>query len=269
MPSGIRFTSILIIILLFSLTANGQYRKQVRFWEGFRITPRAGANFFYGDLVDQSRTSYSLGVVAERELSTYLSGRLQLMSGNMKGKQLYGESDLVYAHFSNFYIDANMGASFRPLDLALGYFKQRSFNPYLFAQFGIIQYNTTEWYGPAGLNPDEEWRKKNGISPTLSTGLGLSYWLMPRISINLEANGTYVFGDEVDGHKDWVGGSGTIYQTAANDYYYTLTAGVSFLINDSKWKNEPKYNRKSYLKTRSSYKRSTNKKYKPPKRNKR
>ena len=98
MPSGIRYSTIILIFILLPLCAQAQYRQKPSIWEGFSITPRVGVNFFYGDLVDNSRTSYSLGVVAERELTTYLSGRFQLMGGQMKGTQIFGDTDLEYAH---------------------------------------------------------------------------------------------------------------------------------------------------------------------------
>ncbi len=270
MSSGFRYFITLFIIITLSFASEAQYRRKAVFWEGFTVSPMVGVNMFYGDLVDRSRTSYSGGAVAEREINTYLSYRFQLMGGKMKGEQeAYADPTKLYAYFKNFYIDGNLGISFKPLDLILGYYKQRSFSPYVFAQIGAIYYNTTEWYGEAGLHPNTEWRSMSGVSPTISIGPGVSYWLTPRLSIKAELNGTYVFGDEVDGHKEWEGGDGTIHLTDDNDYYYTITAGVSYLISDSKWKNSPKYNRKAYLKTRTSYRKGSSKRYKSPKRRKR
>ncbi len=262
MSSILRYFLTLFIIITLSFASNAQYRRKAAIWEGFTVAPMIGVNVFFGDLVDKSRTSYSGGVVAEREINTYFSGRLQIMGGNMKGEQYIANSDILYAYFTNSYVDANIGATFRPLDLILGYFRQRTFNPYFFTQFGAIYYNTTEWYGEGGLHPNTEWRTMSGASPTLSIGPGVSYWLTPRLSIKAELNGTFIFGDEVDGHKEWESGSGKIHQTDSNDYYYTITAGISYLISDSKWKNSPKYNRKAYLKTRSVYKRGGSRRYK-------
>ncbi len=159
------------------------------------------------------------------------------------------------------YIDAALGVSFRPLDLILGYYKQRPFNPYIFLQGGIIYYDATEEFHEGYPVPDAPDRLRSGVSPQVSFGPGLSYWINPRISIRAELNGTYVFGDEVDGHKEWESPDGTVHPTKDNDYYYTVTAGVTYLINDSRWKNDPKYNRKAYLQTRSIYRKSSLKSY--------
>lgn len=267
MSSGYRFFITLFIIITLSFSSYAQYKRKAAFWEGFTVAPMVGVNMFYGDLVDNSRTSYSGGAVAEREINTYLSYRFQLMGGKMKGEQTV--QDVVSADFKNMYIDASAGVSFKPLNLLLGYYKQRSLNPYIFTQVGIIYYNATEAFHSGYPVPNRPDRQTSGISPIISIGPGVSYWLTPRLSIKAELNGTYVFGDEVDGHKEWEELSGIIHQTASNDYYYTITAGVSYLISDSKWKNSPKYNRKAYLKTRTSYRKGGSKKYKSPKRRKR
>ncbi len=243
----------LICLFILTLNANAQRRRKPTFFEGTTVGPRAGVNMFFGDLVDKSRTSISFGGVAEKELSKYISGRLQLNVGQMKGEQIPPESEEAYAYFKNFYTELSVGASFKPLNLMFGYYKQRSFNPYIIGQIGIIQYSTKEWYGPAsGQTPDELWRQFSKISPIVSAGGGLSYWVNSRLSANVEFIGTLPFTDLLDGHKEWSSGDIT-YQTDANDFYYTAMVGITFLIDDSKWKNEPKYNRKAYLKTRRQY----------------
>jgi len=254
MPKALRYFILATIVFAFVGQTTAQRRRKSTLWDGVRLTPRAGVNIFYGDLVDQSKTSYSFGGVAEKELMPYLSARLQLMGGQMKGEQKYADTDLLYTYFKNYYADFMVGATFKPLDLALGYFKQRSFNPYIFAQFGLVYYNTDIWYGPAGFDPNTLRDQVSGISPAVSGGLGLSYWINSIMSANFEFTGALPFTDMVDGHKEWYSGTpGNIVkvnQTDAYDFYYTATVGVSFLLNDSKWKNEPKYNRKAYLKTR-------------------
>jgi len=255
MPSGFRYFITLITILIIPFVSHAQYRNSVSFWDGFTVSGLVGVNFFYGDLVDKSRTSYSGGAVAEKEFNTYLLGRFQLMGGKMKGIQLV--NDVLSASFTNMYIDAAIGASFRPLDLIFGYYKQRPFNPYIFLQGGIIYYDATEEFHEGYPVPNAPDRIRSGVSPQVSFGPGLSYWINPRISIRAELNGTYVFGDEIDAHKEWESPEGVFHSTKSNDYYYTVTAGITYLINDSRWKNDPKYNRKAYLQTRSVYRKSS------------
>ena len=115
------------------------------------------------------------------------------------------------------------------------------------------------------------------ISPIIPLGIGVSFYLTPRISIVAEASGSFVLGDYVDGFKYWHDSDGSVVNTNSNDFYYTVTAGITYLINDVTWKNNPKYNRKAYLKTRNTFKkpkkykhkkrrRPKHRTYKPPKR---
>lgn len=255
MPKLLRYIILALLVFVFISEITAQRRRRrPTILDGVRLTPRAGVNIFYGDLVDESKNSYSLGCVAEKELSPSISARIQLMGGNMKGEQILKGTDLLYTNFKSNYVDFMIGGSFRPLDLALGYFKQRSFNPYIFGQFGVIYYNTKNWYGPAGFDPNTLRLKESSISPAVSGGIGLSYWVNSIMSVNFEYTGTLPFTDMVDGHKEWYSGTPgnitAVNKTDANDFYYTATIGLSFLLKDSKWKNEPKYNRKAYLKTR-------------------
>ncbi len=244
--------------------SEAQRRRKPRIWEGFSVTGRAGANYFYGDFVDEGRTHITLGAVAEKELNTYLSGRVSIMGGKMSGVQFAADDGVKNAWFDNAYTELNFGASFRPLNILLGYFKQRSFNPYVIGQVGALYYNATKYWGVYSNGfPDFEygdvWNEASGVTATVSGGLGISYWISSQLSINLEAIGTVPFSDELDAHKEYELPGGGVKQTESNDFYYTTSVGVTFLIDDSRWKNAPKYNRKAYLKTRSQYKKSSKK----------
>ena len=184
------------------------------------------------------------------------------MIGNMKGQQLNGQEQ-VYASFSNFYTEYTLGLTYRPLDHTFGYFRQRGFNPYIIAQFGINYFTATEKYGegagtfqswernPPGEPRDGEvWHKKSGITPLVSMGGGLSYFINPRYRIRAEVIANKPFSDELDGHKEWEDNEGDIHKTDAGDFYYTAALGATIIINDSRWKNEPKYARKAYTKLR-------------------
>jgi len=263
MPFLLRYFILLFILLSILLPeATAQRRRKPKIWEGFSISGQAGANHFFGDLVDNGKTNVSLGAIAEKEMTTYLSARASIMGGAMSGTQLAYSSDLEYAYFNNIYTEFNIGASFRPLNLMLGYYKQRTFNPYFIGQIGMTYFSATEYYGAgSGFEDGSVWREKSGITPTVAGGGGLSFWVNSQWSVNIEAIGTLPFSDELDGHSEWYH-DGITYQTDANDFYYTTTIGLKYLINDSKWKNEPKYNRKAYLKTRSQMKSSSKRKIK-------
>jgi len=257
------------IILLFTVSASGQYYKKRKYLEGLKIQPKAGINMFYGDLVSQKRTNYTFGVALEKELTSFTNARFDLNYGSMKGTQLLPSTDLAYAYFKNSYIHFNAGVTFRPLDLALGLFKQRRFNPYVVGQLGLMQFSTTEYWGEAGSGPaDTPWREVSEMSPTFSMGGGLNMYLTSHISLTGEFIGTYLFSDRVDGHDVWYLNYGqadqTEVQTDGNDFFYVATVGVTYLFSDSQWKNSPKYNRKAYLRTRSLYNSDLKKKYSRP-----
>ena len=273
MPSGLKYFFTLILLLSLSFVSNAQYSSRRSFWDGFSVSGMVGINMFYGDLVSRSKTNFSGGFIAEKELNTYLLGRFQLMGGKMQGQQMndwsYTDKEILSASFTNKYVDAAIGLSFRPLDLFLGYFQQRPFNPYLFLQGGMIYYDATEQFHEGYPVPDAPDRIRSGVSPLIQFGPGLSYWINPRWSVRAELNGTYIFGDEVDAHKEWEDADGIVHQTKGNDYYYTITAGITYLINSSTWKNDPKYNRKAYLSTRATLRKSSSRrKYKAKKRHK-
>ncbi len=263
------------ILLYLTTSSFGQYYKKSKFLEGFKIQPKVGFNMFYGDLVSEKRTKYTLGIAAEKELNTYLNARIDFNYGSMQGTQLYSP-DMAYATFENSYIHLNLGATFRPLDLAYGLFKQRRINPYVIGQIGFMPFSATEYWGSAGKGEEGSiWREVSEMAPTISIGGGAGIFINSRVSINIELIPSYSFNDRLDAHDVWYKGElndpktpeNTV-QTDGNDFFYVGTIGVSYLFSDSRWKNSPKYNRKAYLRTRSLYKVSK-KKIKRPSRPKR
>ncbi|MBR8534887.1 hypothetical protein KDU71_04885 [Carboxylicivirga sediminis] len=266
MPLSLRYIIVIAVLLATILPESyAQRRRKPKIWEGFSVTGRVGANHFFGDLVDDGRTHLSLGINADKELNTFLTARASIMGGKMSGTQFAysaGNPDpnRIYAYFDNVYSELNVGATFRPLNVLLGYYKQRSFNPYVIGQVGMLYYSASEYYGNGSGQPDGSlWREKSGITASISGGLGISYWINSQWSVNIEGIGTFPTTDELDAHSEWTNGAGEIIKTASNDFYYTTSVGITYLIDDSRWKNEPKYNRKAYLKTRSQYRSSSKK----------
>ncbi|MBS2212424.1 hypothetical protein KEM09_13490 [Carboxylicivirga mesophila] len=263
MPLSLRYIIVIAVLLATILPeSHAQRRRKPKIWEGFSVTGRVGANHFFGDLVDDGRTHLSLGINADKELNTFLTARASIMGGKMSGTQ-YTTGNQENAWFDNIYTEFNVGATFRPLNILLGYYKQRTINPYVIGQIGALYYNATKYWGVYGGNFGQDfgsvWNETSGITPTFSGGFGLSLWLNSQWSINIEGIGTFPFTDELDAHKEYELPGGGVVQTEANDFYYTTSIGITYLIDDSRWKNEPKYNRKAYLKTRSQYRSSSKK----------
>ncbi len=270
------------LVLFFSLSVSSQYRrKRNQFLEGFKVQPKAGINMFFGDLVTQGRTNYVFGVAAEKEVLPFLNVRLDVDYGSMKGTQINEGFTEPYAYFKNSFMYFNAGATFRPLDLAFGLFRQRLFKPYVIGQIGMVQYSATEYWGPDGpirsgfREVDDVWRETSGMTPNLSFGGGVSFYFTSNISFTAEFIATALVSDQLDGHDVWYTGwfdyddtgdpnTLTEYQTEGNDFFYMGTVGLTYTFDDSHWKNSPKYNRKAYLRTRSLYKQKRSKKYKRP-----
>jgi hypothetical protein len=266
-----------IIILVLPTCIFSQYIPS-EILEGFKIQPKLAGNVFYGDLVHIGKTNYTFGIAAEREMKPYLNARFDLNFGSMRGTQI--NDGQTYFYFNNVFIFYNIGASFRPLDLAFGLFKQRLFNPYIVGQVGAIQYNSKKFVGEAGarslsvLIPEIEtgdvYDETGGfkVAPTVSLGGGVNYYINSHISITAEIIATLPFSDELDLHERWVNPLTGVWTKTADpyDFFYISSLGVTYLFYDSKWKNSPKYNRKAYIRTRSLYKTQKPKKYKRPKR---
>ncbi len=262
------------IILFISVSASGQYTKRKKFLEGLKVQPKVGVNMFYGDLVSEARTNYTFGVASEKELTRYINIRLDINYGSMKGTQLSYSGDQAYATFDNTYLHFNGGITFRPLDLALGLFKQRRINPYIIGQVGLMSFSATEYFGAdSGFEPGSFWRDASGMAPTVSIGGGLNIYYSSQLSFTAEFIPSYAFSDQLDAHDEWYtfdnsGNIESVHKTAGNDFFYVATVGMTYLFDDSQWKNSPKYNRKAYLRTRSLYKNKSSGKYKRPKRRK-
>lgn len=259
---------IFLVILTYQQESNAQYKrkKTFDFAAGLTLTPKAGVNLFFGDLVDASRENFSFGVTADREMLEFLTLRTSLMGGQMSGKQIYPGLETPYASFENTYLDFHIGGTYKPLDQFLGYFKERTLEPYALLQGGFIYYSSTETWGPAsestpGANPGQEWRSASGIAPVVSAGGGVNLWINPSFSANIEFHGNLAFTDKLDAHDTWRDSypDGELHTTAPNDFYYVVTAGVIFTMADSKLKNHPKFNVNSYRKTRKFYRPSSRK----------
>jgi len=246
-----------IFILTLSSTygqRRGHTRNPFNIIEGLSYSGAGGINVFFGDLVDHSRSNLSFGGLVNRQMTPIFDARFQITGGNMRGTQIDQVVRTPYAYFENFYLDLMVGGAYRPLDHLLGHFKQRRFQPYGLFQTGIIYFESTEYWGPAsGNQAGSIWRKATGIAPIISSGAGVNIWITPNISANFEFDGTLAFSDKLDVHDVWYDHFGQEFGTDPFDFYYTITAGVSYLIEDSPFRNNPRFNRRSFNRTREFF----------------
>ena len=278
----------LIFVLLINSTVYSQYRRHnsSKFSEGLSVTGKGGVNMFYGDLVDKSRTSYSFGLNVDREMDKLFTMRTQFVFGAMKGKQfsqLEEHTDEVFAHFKNHYFEWTFGGTYRLLNHIMGYYKERTFQPYALLHLGITYYNTKEYIGEGWITQgypiasdnvvhnnwdakmyqkwdelkpksDDVWRAPSGIAFIAGFGGGTAIWISPRVKANIEFYGNYCFSDKIDGHDTWFTyPSLEIQKTKSNDFYYIATLGVTYVINDSRFRNDFKYNKVTYYKNRGYF----------------
>jgi hypothetical protein len=256
----------LLLLMFFIVTAGysqvrrGYSSQPFILSEGLSITPKAGINLFFGDLVDESRNSYSVGLLLDREMTKALSLRANLTGGQMKGTQINPDLQTAFAYFENMYFEFTIGGTYRPLNDLLGYFKERDFQPYVLLQAGLIYYDATEYWGPASIGVHsgevgDVWREAQEIAPVVGLGGGTTYWISPFLKLNLELYGTLAFSDRLDVHDIWYESwpGGNPHSTDPFDFYYTATVGLAYLFRDSPFRNEPRFNRRSYQKTRTYF----------------
>ena len=252
---------LLILIVLLTIDVYSQYRNRSKstFDQGLSVTGKAGTNIFYGDLVDKERFGVSVGVTLDKEIHKYFTLRGQIELGEMQGTQKY-QADLSrdYAKFKNFHVELTFGGTYRPLNHFLGYFKERTFQPYVLLQAGFLYFNATEYWC---LKEDIEyyntniWRTATGFAPVVGLGGGASIWLNPRLKANIEFYGTFALSDKLDAHEDWTmrPNEEDVHVTDNNDFYYIGTVGFTYLINDSRFRNDFRHGRKSYTKNKGFF----------------
>ncbi|MDR2927924.1 MAG: hypothetical protein LBV41_06980 [Cytophagaceae bacterium] len=257
---------LLIVILLIGTVSYSQYSyrgNSSNFLKGLSVTGKGALSMFYGDLVDRSRIQYLSGggISFEREMHPYFSLRTQLMYTTMKGAQLSDGNGPEFANFTGSYVEWTVGGTYSFLNHALGYFRERTFQPYVLLQAGINYFNATEMWGPAGygeqtgVGVNGKWRDASGIARIVGFGGGTSIWIAPQFKINLEFAGAYAFSDKLDAHDSWFVWPfvDEIYPTKSNDFYYTGTIGVTYIFKNSNFRNDSRFNRRTYNRTRQSY----------------
>ena len=253
-----------LVVFLLSAVCLSQYKPPLMFGDGLSFTAKGGVNLFYGDLVDKSRNSYSFGVTMDREMHEFFTLRTQIMLGQMKGTQI--QKDNPYVHFKNFYMEWTVGGTYNILNHAIGYYRERRFQPYALAHLGLVYYDAKEYWDETGFNQyieNDLWRTASGVAPILGLGGGTSIWISPRFKATAEFYGNFVFSDELDAHKDWYnlsqGIPGPIHETENKDFYYIATVGITYLLNDSRFRNNVTNNRRSYDRLRKYYNRKNQK----------
>ena len=255
-----KYILLTVIFLLLNTVCFSQYRgRPFIFNEGLSIAVKGGINVFYGDLVDKSRNSYSFGATLDREMHDFFTLRTQFMSGAMKGTQIPEGH-----HFNNFYLEWTVGGTYNVLNHALGYFRERIFQPYAILHGGILYHNTTEYWGERYVEnyrlENNIWRKTSGVVPILGLGGGTTIWINPRFRATAEFHGNFVFSDKVDGHDVWhLPLNNEMHETADNDFYYTATVGLLYILNDSRYGNSFGYSSKAYDRIRKYYNRKNKK----------
>lgn len=263
MRNLIRVFLLFILLITFLPSSHGQRSRYVKYpiLKGLSVTPKLGVNWFFGDLVNERPVNFTGGIAIEREMLEYLSARIDIAGGMMTGTQIEPNTGLVFSEFTNVFTSFQVGASFHPIPLMYGYYKQRMFKPYIVGELGLIGFNATETFGSGNTYSapvGDIWHTTDGfmVAPIMTFGGGLNYYINKQLSCNLEVLCGLPFTDMLDAHEEWDSGplgSGQVVKTeGAYDVFWTGNIGVCYMIAESDFRNQFKYNRKSYLKTRKS-----------------
>ncbi len=280
----LRFFVIIIVLTICVGTSWAQRSTYVKypFLRGFSVAPKGGANWFWGDLVDERPFNATYGLSIEKELKEYLNARVDIKSGSMSGTQINPGNGLPFSTFENSYFTFETGVAFHPLPLVWGFYKQRRFKPYVVGQLGVIGYDAVESFGSGNgykyqdgtpASEGDVWHSTYGyeFSTVFTLGGGLNYYINKKLSVSLEFLFSAPLTDMLDAHKEWES-SGVINEPSIPtpptttdaaalvrtdgpiDPYYTGTISLIYTFAESQFKNQFKYNRKAYLNTRKSMK---------------
>lgn len=263
MRNLIRVFLLSLLLISFLPSTYGQRSRYVKYpvLKGLSVTPKLGINWFFGDLVNERPVNFTGGLTLEREMLEYLSARIDIAGGMMSGSQIEPTSGLMFSEFTNTFTSFQIGASFHPVPLMYGYYKQRMFKPYVVGELGIIGFNSTETFGEGniyGAPTGYTWHSTEGFTfaPIVTFGGGINYYINKSFACNLEWLCGIPFTDMLDAHEEWdsaeLGNSPTVKTKGTFDIFWTGSVGVSYTIAESDFRNQFKYNRKSYLKTRKN-----------------
>jgi hypothetical protein len=240
--------------LLFSFVVLGATAQQSYKW---MVGVNAGAMIYQGDLAPSVLGSYktpslTVGISAARILNAYFAVRINAVAGTLRGDDAK-YSTPSWRQYRNF----NFSTPVREFSAQVVWnpFGNNSneigmrVTPYLFGGAGVSVVNIQRDYSKmdttvftfsskqqVGLKQDTATNPPHAIF-VLPVGAGLSFYLSPRWSLNVEANFRYTFTDYLDG-----------FSYAANpnqkDFYHTQTVGLFYRFGGGAGNNKlgcPKY----------------------------
>lgn len=229
--STILFSLLIGLYLFFTPeTTNAQstppIKKESSYWY---LNVNGGSSLFFGDLKEKSFLPTSANGISEwrlgggMQLGWQISPVLGLRVQGLYG-QLSGVKSSANEYFQANYIEFNLNATLSINNLISGYNPERKWDIYLLGGIGLTNYNSTSYnlsnnsmiarlgygYGK-GIGG----RTIEGI---VVGGLGVSYQISNRISLQLETANRVMNSDAMD---TWIGGH-------KYDIYNYTSAGISF-----------------------------------------
>ncbi|MCF0190115.1 MAG: hypothetical protein HUJ96_02515 [Marinilabiliaceae bacterium] len=259
--------SFLYIVLLFTLVgqiAEAQYnayqgrRRVPKLMQGFHIYAKLGPTVYFGDLVDDGRARLGYSFGAEREMTNWMQVQAEIDGGFLHGVQQAPGS----LEFKTTYFDIAAGGKVSVMDLIQGHLEGRKWTPYIGLGGGVMFFNAKKYDIASEKSPsDSDWKNvKTGMKATpLLYGLVGVTFRHPKIArwgFFAEMRPMLPFTDELDGHDGWRDITGR-WHDGRLDFLYTMMAGVKFQVAKAVWYKNSKYNRRTFVRNKSFYKRST------------
>ncbi len=231
---------LLLLFIIITQTVTAQTSK----WQ---LGVNGGVFIYQGDLTPTSIGSYAtpspvFGVNVSWVLNSYFSVRANLAVGKLRGDDA-AYSDPAWRRQRNF----NFSTPVTELSglMVWNLFGNNSnelgmrLSPYVFGGAGISWLNIRRDY--SRLNPDlfgtsskerqgiitDSAKTLPGTIPVIPLGLGVQYYISPKISLTAETNFRYTFTDYLDGFS---------YSANPNqrDFYHSHTIGILFRFGANK-----------------------------------
>lgn len=217
--SRLKYTLVLIGILVINLSLFGQNYEKVSFRDGISLTPMAGITKFYGDAAPKDNQSSTFGLIIDKEFLSLFGVRLSLEKGNLKGT--YEENGNRIHQGKTDYNQYGLSAYLNLSTAFFKYNKHRRFFVSAYGGGGFLTYNETNRYlegveylvyedGTTGADHGQIPFTENihsidahgfGNTVFFNGGLMFDYKLSTHWYIKLDFNYNFLLSSRLDGYE--------------------------------------------------------------------
>jgi len=243
MKRCIRCFSVALVFTLLASTGIAKAQKASQsnnFKPYWNLNINGGTSLFFGDIKEKSFWPANYSNYTEWRMGTGLTiGRQFTPFFGLRGQGIYGQLSGIKTstnkYFQGDYIEFNLNGTFNLNSLFAGYNPVRKLNVYLLAGVGLTNYNSTLYnLSTAQIIAKRGFGYGHGIGGrTLEGvaigGIGLSYEISHRLSINLESAVHFVNSNAVDLYS----------KNFKYDSYNYTSVGLSLKFGEKSHKGAP------------------------------